>query len=43
MGVVGANIDAIMTAHFLEAYPEVGLQILNKMTDMDCTIGIRKC
>ncbi len=42
MRVVGANVDAAIPAQLLEPHPDVGLQILDQMTQMDVAIGIRE-
>jgi hypothetical protein len=42
MRVVGADVPALMAAHFLEAYPDVGLNVLDQMTEVDCAVGIRQ-
>jgi hypothetical protein len=34
MGVVGTDIDAVMAAGFLEAYPDVRLHLLQEMPEM---------
>jgi hypothetical protein len=41
VGVVSANIVALMATHLLEAYPDIGLNIFDKMTQMDRAVGIR--
>ena len=40
VGVVGADVPAVVTAHLLEPRPDVGLDVLDQMTDVDRTIGI---
>ena len=40
MGVIRADIHALMSAKFLETRPEIGLQILHQMTEMDIPIRI---
>ena len=40
MGVVGADEPAFVAAHFLEAGPDVGLDVLDQVAEMDCAIGI---
>jgi hypothetical protein len=38
--VVRANIDAAMTAELLKSDPNVGLQVLYQMPDVDMAVGI---
>ena len=40
VGVVGADIQALFAAHLLETDPDIGLDILHQVTDMDRSIGI---
>jgi hypothetical protein len=40
VGVVGADIDALVAAQLLEAHPHVGLDVLQHMAKVDRTIGI---
>ena len=40
MGVVGADIQAFMAAHALETHPDVGLDVLHQMAQMDGAVGI---
>jgi hypothetical protein len=40
MGIVGADIQAFMAAHALEADPDVGLDVLHQMAQMDGAVGI---
>lgn len=40
--VVGADVPAFMPAHFLEANPDVGLDVFHQMTQVDGTVGIRQ-
>ena len=40
VGVVGADVPAVVTAHLLEPRPDVGLDVLDQMTDVDRAIGI---
>jgi hypothetical protein len=42
VGVVGADIHTPPPAEFLEPDPDVRLQILDEMSDMDMPIGIRQ-
>ena len=40
VGVVRADIDALIAAMLLEAHPHIGLDVLKHMAKMDGTIGI---
>jgi hypothetical protein len=40
VGVVGAHVVAAVALHFLEAHPDVGLDVFNQMTEMDAAVGI---
>ena len=40
VGIIGTDIVTFMTLHFLKAYPYIGLDIFNKMSQMDRAIGI---
>ncbi|MNT55469.1 hypothetical protein D3C72_1927050 [compost metagenome] len=40
MGVVGADVDGLIAAQFLEAHPHVGLDVLEHMAKVDGTVGI---
>ena len=40
VGVVCADIDAFVTAHFLESHPEVGLEVFYEVPDMDGSVGV---
>ena len=40
VGVVGAAIDALMPTHFLESYPDVGLNVFDQMAQVDTAVGI---
>ena len=40
MGVVGADVDGLVAAQFLEAHPHIGLDIFEHMTQVDRTVGI---
>jgi hypothetical protein len=42
MGVVGTDVPALMAAHFLKAHPDVGLNVLDQMTEVNCAVGIRQ-
>lgn len=38
--IVGADVDAAIATKLLEADPNVGLNVLHQMTDMDRTVGV---
>src|SRR5690606_13448859 len=40
MGVVGTDIGALLAAHFLEANPDVGLDVFQQMTQVNRAVGI---
>ncbi len=40
VGIVGAYVSAVHTAQFLEAHPNVGLDIFHQMAEVNSTIGI---
>ena len=42
MGVVCANVIAIVPAHFLKTNPNVGLEVLDEMADVDRAVRIRQ-
>ena len=42
MGVVGANVDAIIAAKLLKTNPEIGLDIFDEMTEMNVAVRIRQ-
>ena len=42
VGVVGADIDALVAAHTLEPRPDVGLDVFYQMAQVDGTIGVRQ-
>ncbi len=43
MGIIRTNIMDGMPLHFLETHPDIGLDILDQMSEMDAAIGIRQC
>ena len=43
MGVVGAAVVAFVAAQFLEAYPNVGLDVFDHVAEVDAAVGIRQC
>ena len=42
MGIVGADIFAVMATQPLETNPYIGLNILNEMAETDRAIGVGK-
>ena len=40
--VVGTDVDAAVAAQLLEADPNVGLEVLDQVAEMDGAIGIRQ-
>ena len=42
VGVVGAHVDAVVTAHLLKTHPDVGLDVFHQVSQMNGTVGIRK-
>src|SRR5690606_33277049 len=40
MGVVRADVDALIAAQLLETYPDVGLDVFKHVPQMDRTVGI---
>jgi hypothetical protein len=40
MGIVGAAIEAIMTAQLLKSHPYIGLHGLDDVTEMQWAIGV---
>ena len=42
VSIVGAYVNALVAAHFLKAYPKVGLDIFYKMTDMNVAVCVRQ-
>ena len=43
VGVIGADVQAVVAAQFLEAHPDIGLDRLQQVPDMDRAVGIRQC
>ena len=43
VGIVGTDIDAVVTAGFLETHPDVGLHLLQQVAQVQGTIGIGQC
>ena len=42
MGVVGADVMHLMPAHLLEAHPDIGLDVLDQMAEVDAAVGVRQ-
>ena len=42
VGVVGADIYALVAPQLLEPHPEIGLYVLHQMAKVDITIGVRQ-
>ena len=40
VGVVGADVDAAVPAELLEADPDVGLEVLDQVADVDVAVGV---
>jgi hypothetical protein len=40
MCIVGADVDGLVASQFLEAYPHVGLHVLEHVPEVDRTVGI---
>jgi hypothetical protein len=40
VGVAGADVDAVMAAHALEAHPDVGLDVLDQVAEVQRAVGI---
>ena len=40
VGVVRAHVVALVPAHLLEAHPDVGLDVLHEMAEVDAAVGI---
>ena len=42
MSVIGTDEDAAMSSRLLEADPDIGLDVLHQVPQMDGTIGVRE-
>ena len=42
MGVIGTAVITFIATQFLETYPNIGLDMLHHMPEMNRTIGIRQ-
>ena len=42
MGVICADVDTFMTAHTLKANPDIRLDMLHQMSEVNRPVGIRK-
>jgi hypothetical protein len=40
VGIIGADIVTLVSAHLLEARPNIGLDVLHQMAKVDRTIGV---
>ena len=40
MGIIGANVDAVVAAELLQTHPDVGLNRLHQVAQMKAAIGI---
>ena len=40
MCVVGAHVSAIVTSQLLKPHPNVGLQVLDQVADVDVPVGV---
>ena len=40
VGVIGAKVVAFVATQFLEAHPDIGLDVFNQMADVDGTVGV---
>ena len=40
VGVVGAHVAAVVAAHFLEAHPDVGLDVFDQVAEVDAAVGV---
>ena len=43
VGVVRANVDALVAGHALETHPNIRLDVLEQMAEMDGAVGVRQC
>ena len=43
MRIIGANVQALVTTHFLKPRPKIDLQILNQMAYVNRAIGVWQC
>ena len=43
VSIVGTDVDTVISTQFLKPCPDVGLDVLDKMTEMDMSIGVRQC
>jgi hypothetical protein len=39
VGVVGAHVAAVVAAHLLEAHPDVGLDVLDQVAEVDAPLA----
>ena len=43
VGVVAADVDDVVAAEALEADPDVGLDVLDEVADVDGAVGVGEC
>ena len=43
VGVIRADVNALVSTKFLETRPKIGLQVLDQMTKMDIPVCIGEC
>ena len=43
VGIVSADVSAIVTARFLEAHPYVGLHLLQQVAQVQRAVGVGQC
>jgi hypothetical protein len=43
VGVIGANVNRLMAAHALKPHPDIGLDLLQYMTQVDWAVGVGQC
>ena len=42
MGVVGTDVMHLVPLHLLEAHPDIRLNVLHEMAEMDAAVGVRQ-
>ena len=40
VGIVGADVDTVVAAQLLEAHPDIGLDVLHQVPDVDRAVGV---
>ena len=43
VGIIGAQVDALMSAQLLEADPDVRLDVFDEVTDVDMPVRVGQC